>query len=118
MIFQGPTHAREVYELQEKQQVEVKQRKEAAELAWLEASQKELNHAEHQLQVGHLKSLTMGEDVMRNIYNDSVREAWSKNQEKKATTKKRKYPLILILSSRSALHSSVFFKESLHRCNI
>jgi len=40
------------------QQVEVNQRQEAAELAWFESSQKELNHAEHQLQVGPLKSLT------------------------------------------------------------
>jgi len=89
MIFQGPTHAREFYELQEKQQVEVKQRQEEAELAQLEASQKELNHAKHQLQVGHLKSLThlMGEDVLRNIYNNSVSKAWSKNQEKQQQQK-------------------------------
>jgi len=48
MIFLGPAHPHEVYELQEKQrQLEVNQRQEAAELAWLEANQKELNRAEH-----------------------------------------------------------------------
>jgi len=65
-------------------------RQEAAELAGLEASQKELNRAEHWLQVGHLKFLThlMGEDVMRNICNDSVSKAKHRPRTKKKTTKK------------------------------
>jgi len=69
--------------------VEVKQMQEAAELAQLEASQKELNCAEHQLQVGHMKSLThlVGEDVMRKIYNDSVSE--EQEPRKTTTTTKR-----------------------------